>query len=46
MFKLKSTGVVFENRKQAIKTMGQRRYNKALSQRDFEFNIDDKNNND
>lgn len=45
MFKLKSTGVFFENRKQAIKTMGAKRYNKALAERDFEFNIDKNNNN-
>lgn len=44
MFKLKSTGAIFENRKQAIKTMGQSRYNRALAKRDFIWDIKDKEN--
>lgn len=34
----KPSGVVFKNRKEAVKAMGQRRYRKALANRDFEFN--------
>lgn len=38
MFRQKSTGLVFENRKQAIMAMGQVRYRKFLSMGDFEWN--------
>lgn len=35
------SGVYFENRKQAIKTMGNFRYRKELSKKNFKFNLDD-----
>ncbi len=31
------TKLTFENRKQAIKVMGQKRYNAALAKREFDF---------
>lgn len=37
MFKLKTTGTIFENRKEAIKIMGQSRYNRFLRNKEFEF---------
>lgn len=38
MFRSKSTGVIFDNRKQAITLMGQVRYKKFLKEEDFEWN--------
>lgn len=42
MFIHKPTNLKFENRKQAILLMGTSRYNKALKNREFDFNIQDK----
>lgn len=38
MFKDKSTGLIFENRKDAVIVMGTSRYRKALKERRFIFN--------
>lgn len=37
MFTHKTTGVFFENRKQAIKLMGRGNYKRALKNKEFEF---------
>lgn len=43
MMKLKTSGVVFENRKQAVITMGTAKYRKALKNKDFIFYNNDSN---
>ena len=42
MFIHKPTNLTFENRKQAISVMGTSRYNKALKNKEFEFNVENK----
>lgn len=37
MFKHTYTGVIFNNRKEAVRVMGQSRYRKALRNHEFEF---------
>lgn len=37
MFKHVTTGVIFNNRKEAVKLMGQSRYKKALANHEFVF---------
>lgn len=38
MFKHTVTGIIYNNRKEAIRIMGTSRYRKALKNREFEFN--------
>lgn len=38
MFKHKYTGIIYNNRKEACRVMGQGRYNRALKNREFIFN--------
>lgn len=42
MFIHKPTNLKFENRKQAISVMGTSRYNKALRNKEFDFNVENK----
>lgn len=42
MFIHKPTNLQFENRKQAITVMGTSRYNKALKNKEFDFNAETK----
>lgn len=42
MFKHLPSGVIFQNRKECVKLMGQRRYKRALENKEFEFYITDK----
>ena len=44
MFKHIIIIIIFENRKQAIRLLGQRRYNYLLSQSEFEFTDTNKTN--
>lgn len=37
MFKHKPSNLTFDNRKQALLVMGKKRYNRALSNREFDF---------
>lgn len=37
MFKHKFTGIIYNNRKEAVRVMGQCRYKRALRNREFEF---------
>ena len=37
MFKHKPSNLTFDNRKQALLVMGQKRYNAALAKREFDF---------
>lgn len=37
MFKHIFTGIIYNNRKEAVRVMGQSRYKKALSNREFDF---------
>ena len=43
MFKHKTSGIIFANRKQAVKLLGQNRYKRLLSNGEFEFEIKDNN---
>ena len=43
MFKHSKSGIIFENRKQAVLLLGQNRYKRALRNREFEWEIKDDN---
>ena len=40
MFKHTFTGIIFNNRKEAVRVMGQSRYRKALKNHEFEFDYE------
>ena len=42
MFKHVTTGIIYSNRKEAVRVMGQSRYKKALKNREFIFNYEPK----
>ena len=43
MFIHKTSGIIFTDRKQAVKLLGQTRYKKLLSNSEFEWEIKDDN---
>lgn len=43
MFKHKTSGIIFQNRKQAVLLLGQNRYKRALRNCEFQWNIDEDN---
>lgn len=38
MFKHLYSGIIYSNRKEAVRVMGQSRYRRALKNKEFEFN--------